>query len=88
MTFGPLTATEPFRRFAAVTPSDSTTYGTATAPPIDALYVGAAGAVALAGNDGVATTLSAVAAGTVLNVSPARVMATGTTATGLVALYR
>ena len=88
MTFGPLVAIEPFRRFAAVTASDSTTYGTTTTPPIDALYVGGAGALALAGSDGVATALPAVPAGTVLGVSPSKIMATGTTATNIVALYR
>ncbi len=51
-----------------------------------ALYVGAAGAVALVLASGASVSLSGVHGGTVLPLRVARVLATGTTATGLVGL--
>lgn len=89
---GNFVADEPFRAYAAVTTSDVTTYGVtgATSPkPIEALYVGVTGDVALVGQDqAAAAVFKAVPAGTVLWVSPYKVMATGTTATNILALYR
>ena len=70
------------RKWKAVTPSN-TTY---LAPGIVGLAVTETGDVAMEDAEGNALTLSSVAAGTVLYFSPARVKATGTTAT-VVALY-
>jgi hypothetical protein len=69
------------RQMAAVTPSDSTVLSCRS------LYVGGAGSVAVMGlGDSVATTFVGVPAGTILPVAVKRVMATGTTATNIVAL--
>lgn len=81
---GPFCREEPFRTGAAVTPSDATVY----TPPLDALYVGGAGNLALVGVDGASYTLNGVLAGTLYNVQATKVMATGTTATNIVALRR
>ena len=69
------------KRWFAIAPSD--TVNLATTP--DALYVGGAGNVVLRGSDGVNATF-AVAAGQILPLSPTRVLATDTTATGLIGL--
>lgn len=53
----------------------------------DALYVGGAGDVVVVRPDDTNITFSGVPAGTVLPVKNIRVEATGTTATGLIALY-
>jgi hypothetical protein len=69
----------------AVTPSDTTLFD----PPIRYLWVGATGgdvAVQLAG-DTTAVTLTAVPAGTMLQLCAVRVMDTDTTAPDIVALY-
>jgi len=75
---------EPFRAGVVVTPSDGTVY----TPPLDALYVGGAGNLTLTGVDGASYTLNGALAGTVYNVQVTKVMATGTTATNIVALRR
>lgn len=67
----------------SVTPSDSTVFD----PPLTGLYVAGAGDLALLGaNDTVAVTLTAIAAKTFVNnlVAVSKVMATNTTATGIV----
>ena len=81
---GPFCREEPFRAGVAVTPSDATLY----TPPLDALYVGGGGNLALTGVDGASYTLNAVLAGTIYNIQVAQVKATGTTATNIVALRR
>lgn len=69
-------------RWKAITPSD-------TAPieprPV-AVFVGGGGTVTAIGDDGVSGAFVAVA-GQVLQIQPNKVMATGTDATDLVALY-
>lgn len=68
----------------AVTKSDTTTYS----PPLQMLRVGGSGDVAIIlVGDTTPITLSAVRAGTVLNVCVTRVMATNTTATLVTGLY-
>lgn len=67
----------------AVTPSDSTAF--AFRPR--ALYVGGAGDVTVKWTNGTQTTFKAVPVGTTLPICPVYVMATGTTATQLVALW-
>lgn len=71
----------PYKRAVAVTPSDSTVLGKTRA-----IYVGGAGALAVTIN-GVNVTLAAVPAGTTLPISVTKVLATGTAATSIVALY-
>lgn len=62
----------------AVTPSDTTVYN----PALRMLWVGGTGAVAVIMiGDTTAVTLSAVPAGTMLNVCVTQVMSTNTTAT-------
>ena len=68
---------------AAVTPSDLTFFP----KPFRALYVGAAGDVAVQGVDGTTGVIPSVPAGTVLQIAVDRVLATGATATGIVGLY-
>lgn len=73
------------RRLAAVTPADGSDLAGGIAK---ALYVGAAGNVALqAAEDSSAVTLVGVAAGTILPIRVKRVMSTNTTASSIVALY-
>ena len=80
-------ASSPCRHWAAITPSDGTDL---TRVP-KALYVGGAGDVTMIGADapsgatGVAW--KGAAAGEILPVRPRRILATGTTATDLVACY-
>lgn len=73
----------PSRSLAAITPSDG-----ADLPVFaKAIYVGGAGNIVLrAIDDAGNTTLTGVTAGTIIPVRARRVLATGTTATGLVAL--
>lgn len=66
----------------AVTPSDSTDLST-----FRMLYVGGAGAVAVVLTNGATVTFAAVPAGTILPIIGAKVKATGTTATSIVAMY-
>jgi len=75
-------STSPASGWRSITKSDSTALD-----DIRGLYVGGAGNVALEGGDGEQVTFSAVPAGTILPVSPAKVLSTGTTATLIVALY-
>lgn len=68
----------------AVTKSDSTVF----ANPTRKIWVGGAGDLAvLLNGDSVAVTLSAVPAGTMLDISAVKVMSTNTTATLITRLY-
>lgn len=70
-------------KLSAVTPSNSTEL-----VGVRALYVGSAGSVAVvACNDTAAVTLASVPAGTILPIFASKVMATGTTASNIVAFY-
>ena len=76
-----------------ITPSDTVDfYGGAssktTRQVCDALYVGGAGNVAAVLEDGTAIAFNAAVAGFLIPVRAKRVNATGTTATGIVALYQ
>ncbi len=70
------------RVWASVTPSDSATFS----PLPKGIYVGGAGNIALTGEDGTSVTF-AVVAGAFLPLCPSKVLSTGTTATGIIALY-
>ena len=76
-------ANGPASKYAAVTPDDGADLA---AGPCRALYVGVAGAVRLISPDGDDVTLQS-GAGQYHPLRAARVMATGTDASGLVALY-
>lgn len=70
--------TVPSGGLAAITPSDATVYN----PPLRAILVGGAGAIAIQHVDGSTAVLSGIPAGTVLNLANvSKVLATGTTAT-------
>jgi hypothetical protein len=78
----------PCRNFAAITPSDTASLSNVTR----FIYVGVTGDVVLVPDDGSAiganpVTFKAVPAGTFMPVRTPQVMATGTTATNLVALW-
>lgn len=76
-------ATAPFFRAVAITPHDTNTIENTRG-----IYVGGAGNVTLKFADSAAAvTLVAVPVGTFLPVQAVMVLATGTTATNLVALY-
>lgn len=62
----------------AVTPSDSTTQRSG------ALYTGSGGSIAVKTEDGSTITFVSAAAGAILPVKVVQILATGTTATGLV----
>lgn len=70
----------PYNVFFDITKSD-----TVAQPAMDALYVGGAGDLVVAGGDGVARTFKAPPVGTVLQIAPKLVMA-ATTATLLVGM--
>jgi hypothetical protein len=69
--------------FAAVTPSDSVDLAYITR----AIYVGGAGDVSVLNASGATVVFTAVPAGTVLPISTARIRASGTGATAIVALF-
>ena len=69
---------------AAVTPSDSTPLPGGNAR---FLYVGGSGSVVVVTAGGTQVTLSNAVAGSTIPLEVTQVMATGTTATGLVAFY-
>lgn len=74
----------PAANFAAVVPSDSTDLPNTCR----SLYVGTGGSVAVQpAGGGAAVTFTNVPNGSVLPVRASRVMATGTTASGIVALW-
>lgn len=86
-------------RSVVVVPSDAGDEGTATGVggatyprnrfvQFDSLYVGGVGDVVIRQHDGTNVKFSAVPAGTTLHVNGMRVMATGTTATLMVANYK
>jgi hypothetical protein len=66
----------------ALTKSDTTTYQ----PPMDALYIGGAGAAAVVTEDGQTVTFSGLVAGTILPVRFTKLMSTNTDATLCVGL--
>lgn len=71
-----------YRTWQAVTPSDVTSL----ALGVNGIYVGGAGNLSLTDQSG-NTVVFAVTAGQTVHFGPLRVNATGTTATGIVALY-
>lgn len=77
-----LEAITPIYRAEAVTPSDA-----AAIEQTRGLYVGASGDVAVDMASGDTVTFAGLAAGIVHPLQVTRVYATGTTATGIVALY-
>lgn len=72
------------QKAVAVTPSDSVDLA---AGPTKGLYVGGAGNVAVQMQDGSSVTFTALAVGVFHNISVKRVLATGTTAASIIALY-
>lgn len=70
-------------RWKAVTPSDNA----AIEPTPDAIYVGSAGDIAMEGDDANSEVFSGVAAGNIYPFQPRKILATGTTATGIKAIY-
>ena len=75
--------TAPANRAVAVTTND----GSDLAFVARALYVGGAGDIALITSGGDTVTFAAVTAGSILPVRTARVLATGTTATNIIAIW-
>ena len=78
----PVGQSDPVTRGSVVTPSDSTTYSIARA-----LWVGAAGNVAVTTVDGDVLTFVGVQAGTLLPVRVSKVMSTNTTASSILVLW-
>lgn len=80
----PVVATDadPSGSFSAITPSDSVDLPSVTR----GVYVGGDGNVVAVSEAGVAVTFANVSAGAILPIRARRINATGTTATGLVAL--
>jgi hypothetical protein len=78
------TATHSATVCLAVTPSDSTdlTYSTCRA-----IYVGGDGNISLVDGNAATIVFTGVTAGSILPVQTARINATGTTATSIIALY-
>jgi hypothetical protein len=72
-----------FNRAAAVTPNDGADLTNVTR----GIYVGGSGDLSVVTPDGDSVTFKAVPVGTFAAIRVARVMATGTTATNLVALW-
>ena len=74
----------PFNLWGAITPSDTVDLPRVTG----GILVGSTGNVAAVMQNNVAVTFTALTAGTMLPIAAKRINATGTTATGLVALYQ
>lgn len=79
----PQSLTGPYENAAAVTPSNTTKLDYLTS----ALYVGGAGAVSVLLRDGTTVVFAVVPAGTTIPIRAKRVNASGTAATGIVALW-
>lgn len=73
-----------YRTAVAVTPADGADLPRGICR---ALYTGAGGAIALQTEEGLALTIASLPAGTVFPLMVKRVLSTGTTATGIHALY-
>lgn len=73
---------DPYVGGANVTPSDSSLIA-----PTRGILASATGNIAVEFSDGSSATLSSVVAGNVYPVSVIKVLSTGTTATGILALY-
>lgn len=67
----------------SITPND----GADLAKMTDGLFIGAAGNLAVVMQDGSSVTFTGLAAGVAHRLAVKRVLATGTTATGIVGLY-
>lgn len=78
-----MASSDPASGFSAVTKSDSATLPTTTR----ALYVGTGGDLTVQGGQGQSVLFKAIPAGMILPIVATKVMATGTTAADLVALY-
>jgi hypothetical protein len=77
-----------YTRWATLTPSDTTQYGSYASPKtedINAIYCGSTAALTITGSDGVAVAF-AVTAGQIIPVSPVKVNA-ATTTTPVIALW-
>lgn len=70
------------KRFSAVTPSDA-----ATIERCIGIRIGVAGSVVVVGEDGVAVTVASVAVGETIPGVITKVLATGTTASSIVAFH-
>jgi hypothetical protein len=81
MSLGP-NATHPASTVIAITPNDATILQ----DDLRGLYIGGAGNLAVITSGGQTVTFVGLAAGTILPVSVKRVLATGTTATSILAL--
>ena len=79
---GTYTIEEPYRQAESITASDSTEIA-----PTDAIWVNGGGDVAVTMANGSNQTFT-LAASQGLNISVIKVLSTGTTATGIKALYR
>ncbi|MDE3028262.1 MAG: hypothetical protein KGH84_07675 [Paracoccaceae bacterium] len=79
----PTTPTSPIHDAIAVTPSDTASLTVTTR----ALYVGQSGDVALLTAGGQSVTFTAVPAGSILPLRAAKILATGTTAGAILALW-
>jgi hypothetical protein len=77
------TALGPFSNAAAVTPDNSNDLDFVTL----AIYVGSAGSLALNLPDGTPVTFAAVPAGTTIPIRAGRVLAAGTSAGGIIAMW-
>jgi hypothetical protein len=76
---GNFAAIEPLRKITAITKSDSTVYS----PPLDAIYIGGAGNVAIVDGSGATVTITAPVVGQWMYVEASKIMSTNTTATAI-----
>lgn len=79
----PAWETTPAQDHGAVVPSDVTVFS----PPFRSLFIGGPGTVTIISQKGNSATYTVTATGVTLSVAGKKVMATGTTATLIVALY-
>lgn len=79
--------TESAQRWLAVTPSDTNLLAQVGKRYPRALFIGNTGDVAVEDDLGNSEVFENLANGQILEVQPLRVLATGTTATGIIALY-
>jgi hypothetical protein len=75
--------TDPSNDAIAVTPSDNTDLSYVT----KSLYIGGAGNLKVIMKSGATVTFNGLLVGTTLNIRASRILATGTTATNIIALF-
>jgi hypothetical protein len=77
----------PSQHYEVITPADGTDLPDYNSRRVNAIYVGGLGNIVVRDDLGNDVTFTAVPVGTILPISPKRILSTGTTATLIIGLY-